>query len=222
MRKLLGILVLAAAVVAAVSLLPGGPPAEMHGRESATARVEVKEPRAEGSVAGEARAEARARRIREQAAARAEMGRKIAEATAVRERRIAAEAEQAAERRAAPEAEAEAEGAAGPGMIDRTGTRGYLMRVMKEDLLPLADECYELARAGDPTLAGMLQFDVEIVGDADIGGVIEAAEPGANNTIADAGLIECVRESLLATTLPPPPTGGRDAVALSMPFGPDA
>lgn len=37
----------------------------------------------------------------------------------------------------------------------------------------------------------------------------------------DAGLLECVRESLMAVTLPPPTEGGRDRFMLSMRFAAD-
>lgn len=121
-------------------------------------------------------------------------------------------------RGAEPPEEAEPE----PGnLTDRTGNHGYLMKVMNEDLMPLADECYALARETEPDLAGMLVIDVEIIGDEEIGGVIETAAPGQTNELADPGLIECVRESLLSTTLPPPPEGGKDAISLSLRLSPD-
>lgn len=104
-------------------------------------------------------------------------------------------------------------------LTDRTGNHGYLLKVMNEDLMPLADECYTLARETQPELAGMLVLNVDIIGDEDIGGVVEAVTPGQDNELGDPGLIECVRESLLSTTLPPPPEGGRDAVALSLRLG---
>ena len=114
------------------------------------------------------------------------------------------------------------EAAPAPGnLTDRTGNHGYLMKVMNEDLVPLADECYALARETQPELAGMLVIDVEIIGDEDIGGVIESATPGQANELADPGLVECVRESLLSTTLPPPPQGGKDAISLSLRLEPD-
>jgi hypothetical protein len=106
-------------------------------------------------------------------------------------------------------------------LTDRTGNHGYLMKVMNEDLMPLADECYALARETEPELAGVLVIDVEIIGDEEIGGVIETAAPGLANELTDPALIECVRESLLSTTLPPPPEGGKDAISLSLRLSPD-
>lgn len=106
-------------------------------------------------------------------------------------------------------------------LSDRTGDHGYLLKVMNDDLMPLADECYALARETQPELAGMLVLDFEIIGDEDIGGVVETVDPGQNNELLDPGLIECMRESILSTTLPPPPKGGRDALSLSLRLEPD-
>lgn len=108
-----------------------------------------------------------------------------------------------------------------PPMQDRTGNHAYLARVLNQDLLPLVDECEQLARVKHPELAGLLNLNVEILGDEDIGGVIDALEPAANNEVADPELLECVRESLLATTLPAPDQGGRDALMLSLRIGPE-
>lgn len=105
-------------------------------------------------------------------------------------------------------------------ILDRTGNHGYLSRVLSQDLMPLVDECHALAREAHPDLAGMLVLDLEILGDEDIGGVVNTLDPGKGNEIVEPALLECVRESLLATTLPPPEQGGRDAVSLSMRFDP--
>ena len=76
-------------------------------------------------------------------------------------------------------------------------------------------------RETQPELAGMLVVNVDIIGDEEIGGVIEAVAPGQGNELVDPGLMECVQESLLSTTLPPPPEGGKDAVALSLRLEPE-
>ena len=108
-----------------------------------------------------------------------------------------------------------------PPLLDRTGNHAYLARVLSEDLLPLVHECETLAREHHPDLAGLLNLNVEILGDEDIGGVIDSLEPAPDNEVVDPGLLECVRESLLSTTLPPPEQGGRDAMMLSLRIGPE-
>lgn len=107
------------------------------------------------------------------------------------------------------------------GLIDRTGNHAHLVEVMNQDLMPLADECYAMALEEQPDLAGLLVVDLEIIGEEEIGGIVESVRPGQNNELAQPDLLECVRESILSTTLPPPPQGGRDAISLSLRLSPD-
>lgn len=235
MRRVVLLVVLAVLVMVGVCLLPGwaGPGGvgvvERGGAEAGRGEVARAAGRGEVAGAAEERREARARRIREGAGERAVLRERIAEAVAARERgprrgggAERGEATSAAERVKATRGETdgdEDEGAgARPELVDRSGNRGYLTRVMSRELLPLADECFELARGRSPGLAGVLVIDVELLGDEELGGVVDAAEPGEGNEIRDLEVIECVRESLLATTLPPPPQGGRDAFSLSLRF----
>lgn len=115
----------------------------------------------------------------------------------------------------------EEEAATPGGLVDRSGNRGYLMKVMNEELMPLVDECYGLARQAKPALAGELRLDVTLLGDAELGGVVDGVEPGKDNGLADPGLVECVQQSILALTLPPPPQGGRDEFSLSLKLTPE-
>ena len=168
----------------------------------------------------------RARRLRDGATRREVMQRQIVDAMAAREAAVTARppAEPGAH---APRPRGEARGEPADDVpadtiLDRTGNHGYLSRVLSRDLMPLVDECHALVREEHPELAGMLVLDLEILGDEDIGGVVNTLEPGQGNEIAEPALLECVRESLLATTLPPPEQGGRDAVSLSMRFDPPA
>lgn len=166
----------------------------------------------------------RVRRLRDGAARREAMQRQIVAALATRD----ATTRPAADRGETPAAPAGKSRPGGPAaddpaantIIDRTGNHGYLTRVLGQDLMPLVDECHALVREEHPDLAGMLVLDLEILGDEDIGGVVNTIDPGKGNEIAEPALLECVRESLLATTLPPPEQGGRDAISLSMRFDP--
>lgn len=165
-------------------------------------------------------APARAHRLRDGTARREAMQRQIVAAMAARDAaagppRTAGDPARGGLARAQPTEDAPA-GA----IVDRTGNHAYLTRVLSQDLMPLVDECHALVREAHPDLAGMLVLDLELLGDEDIGGVINTLEPGKGNEIAEPALLECVRESLLATTLPPPEQGGRDAVSLSMRFDP--
>ena len=170
---------------------------------------------------------ARTKRLREGAIAREAMRQRILAAAAAREASAPtkqpgptltdAPAARPAKAKQ-PEVEAPPEPAA---LNDRTGNHAYITRVFSERLMPLVDECDELARASNPKLAGMLNLNLELVGDEDIGGVIEAIEPDPSNEVTDPTMMECVRESLLAITLPPPDDGGRDGMMLSLRLDPE-
>lgn len=172
---------------------------------------------------------ARARRVREGAVAREVMRERILAAEAARATSttptrpptVADDEPVARDRRPRKPAAGSEEAATPPAALnDRTGNHAYLVGVLNEQLMPLVDECHALARETRPDIAGMLDFNVEILGDEDIGGVIDALEPAPTNEISDPGLLECVRESLLSVTLPPPKTGGRDAIMLSLRLDP--
>lgn len=111
----------------------------------------------------------------------------------------------------------EAEAGPTPGaLVDRSGNHAYLLKTMNEELMPLVEECYALARAANPAVKAELSLNVELLGDPELGGVVDSVEPDARGGPYDAGLVECARESIQAVTLPPPPEGGRDAFVLSM------
>lgn len=107
------------------------------------------------------------------------------------------------------------------GLVDRTGDHESMVEVMTDDLLPLADECIGMARETDPQLLGMLVLNFEIIAEEEIGGVIESVSPGEGNEVSNPELLECLRESILATTLPAPEHGGRDAVSISLRLAPE-
>jgi hypothetical protein len=235
MRRIVVLAVLGLLLVTGGWLVFGGaPPADEGARTVARTPSEevIRERPGDGSIAGEPPSKPDASKRTASKQDREVMRRRIVEAMQEREHAAAGDGERAPaeeggggasaptrrSRGAEPPEEAEPE----PGnLTDRTGNHGYLMKVMNEDLMPLADECYALARETQPELAGMLVIDVEIIGDEDIGGVIETATPGQDNELADPALLECVRESLLSTTLPPPPEGGKDAISLSLRLEPD-
>lgn len=229
MRKLLVMIVLAAAVLSGVWLVLGGPAAReaeapAGAQRAAVTQVEAKRGAGQdASARGFGSGEAREQKIRAQAAERAVMHQRITEQLA---RRAAAKKNGAAEPEAAHEQAAKVEAAEEDVVVDRlqvvdqTGERGYLMKVMNEELMPLADECVQMAQERRPELAGLLAVDVNLVGDEDVGGVVEEVAASGLSELKDAELIECVRESMLAVTLPPPPQGGRDAFMLSIPVEP--
>jgi len=238
MRRAVAIVVVAALVLAgALFVLGGEVPRSEHETEAQRAAAASPSAVAERSVAPSevASTPARERVNADARAEREELRRRILEAQRARER-AAAEGDDAGEGGSTggePSATTgpgvpvprdsdgpEGEPAAG-GLIDRTGDHEYLVKVMNEDLMPLADECYALARETQPELAGMLVLDFEILGEEEIGGVVESVELGQANELVDPNLVECMRESILATTLPAPEQGGRDAISISLRLSPD-
>lgn len=148
---------------------------------------------------------------------------------ALRERILEREQEVAriAARRAADDAtprsgdDDEAEEAT-PGLTDRIGGRDALVKALNQQFLPLADECIEQARERKPELRGMLSISLDLVADPELGAVIDGAEYPANNEVHEDELLDCIRETALATTLPPPPAGGREGFMITLKVGEDS
>jgi len=68
--------------------------------------------------------------------------------------------------------------------------------------------------AGDE--GGALAIEIDAVGDEALGAVIDAVEFPAANTIVDGELLECIRESALTMSLPPPAQGGRTGFMITL------
>ena len=92
----------------------------------------------------------------------------------------------------------------------------YIQQRVKEDLVPLARECYESALEDDAALAGRLVMRFAIAGDEDIGGVVDEVELAEDSDIKHPGLLECMRESMYTVTFDPPEGYGR--VSVTYPF----
>jgi hypothetical protein len=89
-------------------------------------------------------------------------------------------------------------------------------------LIPLLTECYTNALEKDPKLAGKLVVSFAIGGEPEIGGIVEESEVDpAESTITDAGMIECVRETMFAAELAAPSEGGRVVVHYPFAFSND-
>jgi hypothetical protein len=84
-------------------------------------------------------------------------------------------------------------------------------------LIPLLSECYTHALETDPKIAGKLVVDFAIGGEPAIGGIVEESDVDpAQSTITDAGMIECVRETMYGAEFIAPSEGGR--VVVHYPF----
>lgn len=101
------------------------------------------------------------------------------------------------------------------------GELSDLMEAVTNDLMPLVDECYQAAIERDPTIAGLIDINLEMVGDEDVGGIVESFELGDENEIEDEPMIECIRETTLSTLFPAPQDSGRRGARLTLEFAPD-
>lgn len=109
----------------------------------------------------------------------------------------------------------------GPGLTDRIGGRDALKAALDRDFLPLVDECIAAANEAGPPVAGMLAIELELLADPELGAIVESASFPDTNEIHHAELLDCVRETALSSSLPPPPAGGRAAFLISLPLGHD-
>lgn len=109
-------------------------------------------------------------------------------------------------------AKAPDDAAAAPGKLDKD----YIQARIKEDLVPIAQECYESALEDDPKLGGKLTMKFSIVGDEEVGGVVDEADVDPSSDIQHPALTECMRESMLSLAFAPPEDGG--TVQVTYPF----
>ena len=98
----------------------------------------------------------------------------------------------------------------------------YIRSAIEEQLVPVAEECFESALADDPKLAGTIFTDFTLIGSEDVGGVVEEAAIRADESTLESEFVrECIRESLMAVTFEPPPDGGRVEVSFTFEFSPE-
>lgn len=96
------------------------------------------------------------------------------------------------------------------------------IREQVQQLTGVFEECYEQALERSPGLTGKLMVQFAIVGEPDVGGLVETSEiDPEQSTIVDPDLIECVRESTYTMQFPPPDAGGRVIVHYPIRFAPE-
>lgn len=84
----------------------------------------------------------------------------------------------------------------------------YIQQTFREEMFPLLRKCYESALERQPKLAGKLVLTFTIVGDPEVGGVVEDADFAEESDLKDDDMALCVRESLMTLTFDKPPHGG--------------
>ena len=84
----------------------------------------------------------------------------------------------------------------------------YIQEAVREDLFPMAKQCYEDLLARKPDAGGRLEMEFTIAGDDKIGGIVEEASIAKTSTLQDERMATCVRESLMTVSFPPPAHDG--------------
>ena len=96
----------------------------------------------------------------------------------------------------------------------------YIRGVIHDDYFPLAQSCYLDLVNRAPDAGGRLSFDFTIVGNPQIGGIVERVDLADGSTIDDPAMVTCMRESMLSMTFAPPPNGGSVTVRYPIDFSP--
>jgi hypothetical protein len=97
----------------------------------------------------------------------------------------------------------------------------YIQDSVRQQFFPVANKCYVDALATNPKLAGQIDLWFVIVGDKNIGGIVESVDVLNKSTLRDPDVIECLRESFLGVTFPPPKGGGAVTVEYPIIFSND-
>ncbi|MFH2006762.1 MAG: hypothetical protein ABI333_09270, partial [bacterium] len=73
------------------------------------------------------------------------------------------------------------------------------IREQIHEIVPLVEECYEMALENDPDLAGTIAVRFTIVGDEEYGGLVKKSRVLEESSMAsNADMVECVRETMYA------------------------
>ena len=96
----------------------------------------------------------------------------------------------------------------------------YIQSHVRNEFFPVARDCYGDALKKTPDLAGEVDLYFTIVGNKNIGGIVESVDVLNKSTLRDPEMIECMRESFLSVTFPPPESGGFVTVEYPIIFTP--
>lgn len=104
----------------------------------------------------------------------------------------------------------------------RSESAKYIQRRVREDLFPLARQCYDAQLAKNPTLAGRFIMHFRIVGDRRVGGVVDTAYADDAGTLTDPEFSRCMTESMMSITFDAPPgKSGQVTVTYPIEFSPE-
>ena len=93
-------------------------------------------------------------------------------------------------------------------ITDKSGDTSDWAKRALGTLNGLLGQCYDLGRAEDANLAGTITIRFTLVGEPDVGGLLERVEiVDANTTITQPTIRDCLTQQLYALELDPPPDG---------------
>jgi RNA polymerase sigma-70 factor (ECF subfamily) len=93
-------------------------------------------------------------------------------------------------------------------IIDKTGDTSDWSKRALATLNKLLGQCYDLGRAEDANLDGTITIHFRIVGEPNVGGLLERVEiVDKETTITQQTIRDCLTEQLYALELDPPPDG---------------
>jgi hypothetical protein len=93
-------------------------------------------------------------------------------------------------------------------ITDNTGDTSDWQKRALGTLNRLLGQCYDLGRAEDANLEGTVTVRLTLVGEPDVGGLLERVEIlDGNTTITQQTIRDCVTQQLYALELDPPPDG---------------
>jgi hypothetical protein len=89
-------------------------------------------------------------------------------------------------------------------------------------ILPLLEECYQEALTRKSVTKGQVTFSLDIVGDKEVGSLIDTAEIGGDPAfLADTELMQCMQETIMSIELPPLAETSFVKTSVSMLLSPD-
>jgi RNA polymerase sigma-70 factor (ECF subfamily) len=93
-------------------------------------------------------------------------------------------------------------------IVDKTGDTSEWSKRALGTLNSLLGQCYDLGHAEDPALGGTIAVHFVIVGEPNVGGLLETVEiVDEGTTIVQPTFRDCVMQQLYALELDPPPDG---------------
>jgi hypothetical protein len=93
----------------------------------------------------------------------------------------------------------------------------YVQDRITKDFFPMGASCYQELLTKLPGARGKIVFDVTIVGNTSVGGVVDAVEVNEESTLKDEKLVVCMRESMFGMPFDAPPAE-QEKVTFTLPI----